>query len=130
MLTKHVSLLLVLVFQLKVAFLCFFLTEKKILRMKVYDENNTEMCRWACTCICIKCEFCGFVEWYSSVDITGAYLIDRSPRYFEPILNYLRHGQLVLDKDINPEGTLSVCLSQYMKVDGLAQPDGWPSANA
>lgn len=64
------------------------------------------------------------------MDITGAYLIDRSPRYFEPILNYLRHGQLVLDKDINPEGTLSVCLSQYMKVDGLAQPDGWPSANA
>ena len=91
--------------------------------MKVYDKHKTVMCRWGCTCIC-KCKFFGFVEWYSSVDITGAYLIDRSPRYFEPILNYLRHGQLVLDKDINPEGTLSVCLSQYMKVDGLTQTDG------
>ncbi|XP_033756083.1 BTB/POZ domain-containing protein KCTD9-like isoform X1 [Pecten maximus] len=46
------------------------------------------------------------VTWHSSVDESGAYLIDRSPRYFEPILNYLRHGQLVLDKDINPQGVL------------------------
>lgn len=50
--------------------------------------------------------FCDEDQWYSSVDGSGAYLIDRSPRYFEPILNYLRHGQLVLDKDINPEGVL------------------------
>ncbi|KAI5715366.1 hypothetical protein M8J77_014977 [Diaphorina citri] len=40
------------------------------------------------------------------VDSTGAYLIDRSPTYFEPILNYLRNGQLVLDPNINPEGVL------------------------
>lgn len=44
--------------------------------------------------------------WSSSVDESGAYLIDRSPRYFEPILNYLRHGQLILDKNVNPEGVL------------------------
>ena len=48
----------------------------------------------------------GDVEWQSAVDETGAYLIDRSPLYFEPILNYLRHGQLVLDKNVNPEGVL------------------------
>lgn len=52
-----------------------------------------------------------FIEWYSSVDGSGAYLIDRSPRYFEPILNYLRHGQLVLDKDINPEGNTTMYMS-------------------
>lgn len=44
------------------------------------------------------------VAWSSSVDENGAYLIDRSPEYFEPILNYLRHGQLVLNKGINPQG--------------------------
>lgn len=39
-------------------------------------------------------------------DSTGAYLIDRSPIYFEPILGYLRHGQLILDKNVNPQGIL------------------------
>ncbi|XP_042900566.1 BTB/POZ domain-containing protein KCTD9 isoform X2 [Parasteatoda tepidariorum] len=42
----------------------------------------------------------------SSVDNYGAFLIDRSPVYFEPILNYLRHGQLILDKTTNPRGVL------------------------
>jgi len=45
-------------------------------------------------------------EWSSSVDEAGAYLIDRSPLYFEPIINYLRHGKLILDKSVNPEGIL------------------------
>ncbi|RUS71966.1 hypothetical protein EGW08_020279 [Elysia chlorotica] len=46
------------------------------------------------------------VGWSSRVDESGAYLIDRSPLYFEPILNYLRHGKLILDKNVNPEGVL------------------------
>ena len=37
-------------------------------------------------------------------DDTGAFLIDRSPKYFEPILDYLRTGMLLLDKGVNPEG--------------------------
>ena len=48
----------------------------------------------------------GNVRWRSTMDETGAYLIDRSPVYFEPILNYLRHGRLILDGSINPEGVL------------------------
>ncbi|GLV44482.1 uncharacterized protein CBL_10286 [Carabus blaptoides fortunei] len=42
----------------------------------------------------------------SNVDTSGAYLIDRSPTYFEPILNYLRNGQLIYDNFVNPEGIL------------------------
>ncbi|EDW83712.1 uncharacterized protein Dwil_GK13533 [Drosophila willistoni] len=42
----------------------------------------------------------------SERDEQGAYLIDRSPHYFEPILNYLRHGQFVCDAQISIKGVL------------------------
>lgn len=45
-----------------------------------------------------------FVEtdaWGNKQDHRGAFLIDRSPEYFEPILNYLRHGQLIVNDGIN-----------------------------
>ncbi|KAF5308709.1 hypothetical protein FQR65_LT06070 [Abscondita terminalis] len=42
----------------------------------------------------------------SDIDGNNAYLVDRSPTYFEPILNYLRSGQLIYDKNVNPEGIL------------------------
>lgn len=42
----------------------------------------------------------------SNVDQQGAYLVDRSFQYFEPIINYLRHGQLIYDSYLNPEGIL------------------------
>lgn len=48
----------------------------------------------------------GYLFTPSSIDKNGAYLIDRTPTYFEPILNYLRCGQLIYDKNVNPEGIL------------------------
>ncbi|KOB70682.1 BTB/POZ domain-containing protein KCTD9 [Operophtera brumata] len=51
----------------------------------------------------------------SVTDANGAFLIDRSPEYFEPILNYLRHGVVVLDTQVNPRGVLEeayACLSR------------------
>ncbi|XP_014636452.1 PREDICTED: BTB/POZ domain-containing protein KCTD17 isoform X1 [Ceratotherium simum simum] len=49
---------------------------------------------------------CRGEELQSDRDETGAYLIDRDPTYFGPILNFLRHGKLVLDKDMAEEGVL------------------------
>lgn len=46
------------------------------------------------------------VVWPSARDSHGAFLVDRSPTYFEPLLNYLRHGQLILDRGVSPRGVL------------------------
>ncbi|XP_076761457.1 BTB/POZ domain-containing protein KCTD9 isoform X2 [Xylocopa sonorina] len=43
----------------------------------------------------------------SKQDKNGAFLIDRSPTYFEPLLNYLRHGQIILDANVNAAGVLA-----------------------
>lgn len=50
-------------------------------------------------------------------DETGAYVIDRDPTYFGPILNYLRHGKLVYNKELAEEGLfihfLNCCQSMH-----------------
>ena len=43
----------------------------------------------------------------SAKDEQGAFLIDRTPEYFKPILNYLRTGELVIDSGANVKGILA-----------------------
>lgn len=44
------------------------------------------------------------VQW--DRDEKGAYLIDRDPDFFKSVLNYLRHGKLVLGRDMSEEGII------------------------
>jgi len=50
---------------------------------------------------------------------TGAILIDRNGRYFEPILNYLRTGQLIYDTNLSLDGILEE--ARYFGVQELVE---------
>lgn len=55
----------------------------------------------------------------SDQDPFGAYLIDRSPKYFEPILNYLRSGKLIVEQNTNLEGVLEE--AKFYGIEKLVQ---------
>uniref|UniRef100_A0A2K5Y5R0 KHA domain-containing protein n=1 Tax=Mandrillus leucophaeus TaxID=9568 RepID=A0A2K5Y5R0_MANLE len=52
-------------------------------------------------------------------DHRGAFLIDRSPEYLELILNYLRHGQLIVNDGINLLGVLEE--AGFFGIDSLIE---------
>nr|CAB3258258.1 BTB/POZ domain-containing protein KCTD9 [Phallusia mammillata] len=45
-------------------------------------------------------------QWRNTVDGNGNVLLDRCPKYFEPILGYLRHGKMIIEPSIDPRGVL------------------------
>ena len=58
-------------------------------------------------------------SWKSARDESGAYLIDRSPDYFAPLLNYLRHGKLILNEGVNPTGVFEE--AKFFGLTGVAE---------
>lgn len=57
------------------------------------------------------------VQW--DRDEKGAYLIDRDPYFFRSVLNYLRHGKLVLNRDMPEEGIIME--AEYFQLPELAR---------
>jgi|ERR1712062_775759 len=70
----------------------------------LFMTTKTTLCKDPKSFLCRICQ--DEADLGSEKDETGAFLIDRDPKYFGPVLNYLRHGKLVIDKNVVEEGVL------------------------
>jgi len=57
--------------------------------------------------------------WESATDPNGAYLLDRDPEYFSPLLNFLRHGDMIIDRNVNVEGVIKE--AEFFQVQGAIE---------
>ena len=52
-------------------------------------------------------------------DEQGAYRLDQNPKYFEPILDYLRTRELINDPNVSMDGVLAV--AQFFGIQSLVK---------
>jgi len=71
---------------------------------QIFMTTKTTLCKDQKSFLCRICQ--EETDLGSEKDENGAFLIDRDPRFFAPVLNYLRHGKLVIDKNMSEEGVL------------------------
>jgi len=57
--------------------------------------------------------------WESTTDPNGAYLIDRDPHYFKPLINFLRHGDMIIDRNVSVEGVIKE--AEFFQVQGAIE---------
>lgn len=71
---------------------------------KLFVTTRTTLCRDPLSFLYRLCQ--DDPDLNSDKDESGAYLIDRDPEYFGPVLNFLRHGKLIINKNLLEEGVL------------------------
>ncbi len=59
-------------------------------------------------------------EWNSNRDSSGAVLVDRDPKYFAILLNYLRCGQIILEDGSSIEGLYEE--AKFFSIESIIDP--------
>eukprot|EP01114_Cavostelium_apophysatum_P016449 TRINITY_DN4683_c0_g1_i1.p1 TRINITY_DN4683_c0_g1~~TRINITY_DN4683_c0_g1_i1.p1 ORF type:complete len:239 (-),score=13.26 TRINITY_DN4683_c0_g1_i1:65-781(-) len=62
-------------------------------------------------------------------DEHGAYFIDRNGRYFQPLLDYLRTGKLIISKDLNKELVLEEAKFFCIKLPQDSREETWDTCS-
>lgn len=82
---------------------------------RTFITTKTTLCRDSKSFLCRLCQ--NDPDLNSAKDDTGAFLIDRDPDYFAPVLNYLRHSKLIFGQNLTLEGVLEE--AEFYNIDDL-----------